>query len=123
MVRAAVAAAKDTILNVLLVTRLTSLPPDDYAVKRRTEEAMAWGCHGVVCSALEVAMVRKMVPDHFLIVVPGIRPSGMSAGGHQRVGTPRQAIGDGADFLVVGRAILEADDPVAMACWIIEEMR
>lgn len=123
MVRATVAAARDSILNLLLVTRLTSLPPDDRIVRQRCEEAVSWGCQGVVCSALEVAMVRRLVPDYFLVVVPGIRPSGMSADGHQRVGTARQAMGDGADILVVGRPVIESDDPVSMACWIIEEMR
>jgi orotidine-5'-phosphate decarboxylase len=123
LVRAAVAAAKDSILNVLLVTRLSSLPPDHDAVMRRVEEALVWGCQGVVCPAPEIAAVRRRVPEHFLIVTAGIRPPGYSTDDHDQYGSPRQAIGDGADFLVVGRPIIRADDPVGMACRIIEQIR
>jgi len=63
------------------------------------------------------------VPADFLIVTPGVRPSGSSLDDHKRSGTPSGAIGDGADYLVVGRPIARDPDPAAAARRIIAEMQ
>ncbi|HYJ48036.1 MAG TPA: orotidine 5'-phosphate decarboxylase / HUMPS family protein, partial [Pyrinomonadaceae bacterium] len=72
----------------------------------------------------EVKIVRDAVgSSDFVIVTPGVRPSGASPDDQRRVMTPAEAVRAGADFLVVGRAILKAADPARAASEIIEEMR
>lgn len=81
------------------------------------------GMDGVVASPHEVEIVRAAVPaPNFIIVTPGVRPFGSPAGDQARVMTPREAIAAGADYIVVGRPILEAPDPADAARRIIEEM-
>lgn len=74
------------------------------------EHAAAWGCDGVVCSALELEMVRAQSPGLYT-VVPGIRPEGSPAGDQARVMTPAQAHRAGAHAIVMGRPITEASEP------------
>ena len=69
------------------------------------------GLHGVVCSPLEVAAVRAAVGPGIALVTPGIRPAGAATGDQKRVTTPADAIRAGADYLVVARPIIAADDP------------
>jgi len=76
---------------------------------------------GLVCSPQEVRVLRKAFSEA-LLVVPGIRPSGSSQDDQKRAGTPRQAILDGASYLVVGRPIRDAADPVLAAKAIAEEI-
>lgn len=71
------------------------------------------GMDGVVCSAQEAAMLRRQFGPDFLLVTPGIRPLGSDSGDQNRVLTPARAIAAGADYLVVGRPITQAADPVA----------
>ena len=130
-VRGAKEAAGDD-LKVLAVTMLTSLSRADvydvYGIDEDLSDVavqmarflMDKGCDGVISSPQEAARLRRELSPEFLIVTPGIRPDGSSENDHKRAGTPRQAISDGADYLVVGRPIYTAADPRAAARGIIE---
>ena len=92
-------------------------------VRRLSLLAEASGLDGVVASPLEVGIVRSAVgKTDFLIVTPGVRPAGAAHSDQKRVMTPREAVTAGADYLVVGRPILEAKDPARAAQQIVEEM-
>jgi orotidine-5'-phosphate decarboxylase len=81
------------------------------------------GLDGVVASPREVALIRRDVESpEFLIVTPGVRPSRSAPDDQKRVMTPAEAVRAGADYLVVGRPIIKAPDPVRAARQIIEEM-
>ena len=109
--------------RVLAVTRLTSLPASLDEVTEAARCAREAGCRGVVCSGAEAAAVREAVGPDLLIVCPGVRPSGADADDQVRVVTPSQAIRDGADYIVVGRPIRDAADPLAAARAINAEVR
>lgn len=109
---------------VIAVTVLTSLSAADLAaigIAATPEEqalrlarlAKARGLDGVVCSAREAKAIRRSLGGDFLLVTPGIRPAGSGAQDQARVMTPREAIAEGADYLVIGRPIAAASDPVA----------
>jgi len=87
---------------------------------------IAWnvGCHGVVCSGREVAIIKKEFGDDLLIVAPGIRPlwGEVSQDDQARIVTPQRAVRDGADYIVVGRPIRDAPDPAAAAQRIAEDI-
>lgn len=138
MLRAAVAASRGQV-GVLGITLLTSVGAADIAaagfrdelagdlsrlVLKRAEMAKAAGCAGIVCSGLEVKPIKRLLGREFLAVTPGIRP--LWAAGEEddqkRVVTPAQAVVDGADYLVVGRPIRDAGDPLAAARKITEEV-
>ena len=85
--------------------------------------AQAAGLDGVVASPLEIEPIRKVCGDNFLIVTPGIRPKWADTGDQRRTTTPAEAIDRGADFIVVGRPIIEAEDPLEAAEKILDEMR
>jgi orotidine-5'-phosphate decarboxylase len=78
---------------------------------------------GVVASAQEAPLIRQKLGDKFIIVTPGIRPKGSSPHDQQRITTPAQAIQNGCDFLVVGRPIIEADDPLDATKAILREIQ
>ncbi|MDQ2866774.1 MAG: orotidine-5'-phosphate decarboxylase [Candidatus Eremiobacteraeota bacterium] len=80
------------------------------------------GCSGVVCSAHEVADIKSFFGSDFLTLTPGIRPAGTAHGDQKRVMTPAMAVAAGSDYLVVGRAITQADDPLAAAKAVLDEM-
>jgi orotidine-5'-phosphate decarboxylase len=81
------------------------------------------GCDGVIASPQEIEIVRNAVPSRdFLIVTPGVRPAGAERGDQARVLTPAEAIQRGADYLVIGRPIVAAPDPVAAAQSIAAEI-
>ena len=84
--------------------------------------ARAAGLSGVVASACEIAPLRARFGADLVLVVPGIRPAGAPAGDQRRVMSPGEAIGAGADYLVVGRPITAAPDPAAAAAAIVAEM-
>ncbi len=124
MIRAAAAAAGGT--KILAVTVLTSLDENELSavgqgddtqaqVLRLARLAVDAGAGGIVCSPREIALLRKELPRETLLVVPGIRPAGSAAGDQKRVMTPDEASAAGADYLVIGRPITEAADPVAAA--------
>ena len=107
------------------VTVLTSMNGDDLAavgvardprqqVLRLAALSRDSGLDGVVCSAQEVTDLRAALGDGFLLVTPGIRPSGSARDDQRRVMTPREAIEAGSDYLVVGRPVVQAQDPVGV---------
>ncbi|MEK6281182.1 MAG: orotidine-5'-phosphate decarboxylase [Acidobacteriota bacterium] len=107
--------------NTLREIGLTAEPAD--LVGRLASLAEASGLDGVVASPLEAGVVRSTVKaTGFIIVTPGVRPAGAALGDQRRVTTPREAIMAGADYLVVGRPILEAPDPAQAARDIIDEI-
>lgn len=117
----------------LAVTVLTSLGGNDLSDLGldRTPEAQVValaklaaesGMGGVVASPREVAAIRAAVPRDFVIVTPGVRPSWASKDDQQRVATPSEAVRAGADYLVIGRPILAAADPVQAARMIVDEL-
>jgi len=81
------------------------------------------GLDGVVASPLEIEPIRKACGDNFLIVTPGIRPKWAEPSDQRRITTPAEAIRRGADYIVVGRPIIEADDPLEAAEMILDEMK
>lgn len=93
------------------VTVLTS-DADTSAFDERLDVAKTAGCDGVVCSALEVRAVKEV---GLATMVPGIRLGAVEGDDQARVATPRDAISDGADWLVIGRPVTAADDPAAAA--------
>jgi orotidine-5'-phosphate decarboxylase len=129
--RAAVAGKAGTGLRVLGVTVLTNLDAADLGeqgiaeapaelVVRRARLARAAGCDGIVASGLEAALVRGAVGPRAAIVTPGIRAPGGASGDQARVATPQAAIAAGADYLVVGRPITQAADPVRAAAELVQ---
>ncbi len=132
--RAAVAGAKGSGMQILAVTVLTSYDDGDLfdavyrfgvveTVRRRAEQALELGVDGLVASAEEAVLARQTVGAKLFLVTPGIRPAGGAVGDQKRVATPAQAIRNGADYLVVGRPITQAPDPRAAADAIAAEIR
>jgi orotidine-5'-phosphate decarboxylase len=70
------------------------------------------GLHGVVCSALEANLLKKQLNDDFLLVTPGIRPANVNQDDQSRVVTPQEALNNGASYLVIGRPITQAPNPL-----------
>ncbi|MEP2980071.1 MAG: orotidine-5'-phosphate decarboxylase [Lentilitoribacter sp.] len=132
--RAAVAAAKGSDLTLLGVTVLTSMDGDDlidagYAssnpadlVQIRAKQAFDAGMGGVVCSAQEAEIVRKIIGPDMAIVTPGIRPQGSDVGDQKRVMTPGDAMQAGSSHLVVGRPITAARDKKHATDQILAQM-
>ena len=83
--------------------------------------AQSSGMDGVVCSALEAAMLRKQAGAAFCLVTPGIRPADAAADDQSRIMTPRAALQSGSNYLVIGRPITKADDPLLALQKITEE--
>jgi orotidine-5'-phosphate decarboxylase len=131
--RAAVEGRGQSKLKILAVTVLTSWDENDlkeagYAmsvpdlVLKKAGQAKDIGIDGIVASAAEAAPIRKKVGSETLIVTPGIRPAGGDAGDQKRIVTPKDAIKAGADYLVVGRPVTAAGDPVAAVQSIAAEI-
>ena len=95
--------------------------PDELVTHLARTTARA-GLDGVVASAREASIIRSVTWPDFLIVTPGVRPAGSAAGDQKRTTTPRQAIEEGADYIVVGRPILDAPDPLYAAQQIVQEI-
>lgn len=134
MLAAAATAGADTGVLTLAVTVLTSL--DAAALRelgieespatrvvRLARLAHAAGIGGVVCSALEIAAVRDACGLDFALIVPGIRPVGSARGDQKRVMTPVEAARAGADYIVVGRPITQAEDPASAAGAICKDLQ
>ena len=131
--KAATEAARGSGLKILAVTVLTSYDDNDLAtagyrcgvselVAMRAKQARDLGVDGLVCSAEEAAALRKIVGKDLVLVTPGIRPAGAASDDQKRIMTPEKAIAAGADYLVVGRPVLEAADPKAAAQAIVNEI-
>jgi orotidine-5'-phosphate decarboxylase len=91
-------------------------------VARLARFAAEAGLHGVVASPLEVEAIKRRHGADFLVVTPGIRPAGGVQGDQARTATPAEAVRFGADFLVIGRPVIAADDPVAAVAAIRADM-
>jgi orotidine-5'-phosphate decarboxylase len=131
--KAAVEGKQNSKLRILAVTVLTSYDDADLAaagyemtVKElagaRAAQARDIGIDGLVCSAEEAVSIRDIAGPGMVLVTPGIRPAGSATGDQKRIMTPARAIEAGADYLVVGRPILEARDPKAAADAIVAEI-
>lgn len=118
---------------LLGVTVLTSLSAEDLEelgfvfspsrlVLRLAELAMSCGLDGLVCSAQEVKEVARLTNQKMVLVTPGIRPQWAAPDDQKRIMTPSQAISQGADFLVIGRPIIAAENPGEAFARVLEEV-
>ncbi len=135
IVKAAVEAGAQSSMKILAVTILTSLDRDDLDAAmlaagqvrdiaiERAKRALACGADGIICSPLEAKDIRGLEQaGGKLIVTPGTRPLGSPRQGQKRVATPREAIRDGADHLVIGRPITESASPRQAVMTILESL-
>ena len=110
---------------LIAVTILTSMNEQDLAgvglsgtaadnVMRLAGLAQSCGLDGVVCSPRETALLRDRLGADFLLVTPGIRPAGVASDDQRRVMTPLEAVRNGSSYLVIGRPVTQADDPVGV---------
>jgi len=104
----------------LLETGVNATPQEQ--VLRLGKLAVQAGADGLICSAHEIAPLRDALGDDPILVVPGIRPAGSAADDQKRIMTPAQAAEAGADWIVVGRPITKAADPVLAARAIMEDL-
>ena len=119
---------------VIGVTLLTSLDQDDISQMFGTEKKLSEvvfnlakmlkkaGLDGVVCSAKEAKMLKEKLGNDFITVCPGIRPKGDERGDQKRVVTPAWAVKNGVDYMVIGRPITKAKDPVLVVEKILKEI-
>jgi orotidine-5'-phosphate decarboxylase len=132
--KAAVEGRAGSGLKILGVTVLTSYDDGDLhaagyrlgvsdLVEARAQQAQVLGLDGLVCSPEEAGSLHKIVGHQMVLVTPGIRPAGSATGDQKRIMTPARAIAAGADYLVVGRPVMEAADPRAAADAIQAEIR
>lgn len=135
VVRSAVAGRGDSATRILAVTILTSLDRNDLdaclikagdiqnLVVERARNAFIAGADGVIASPQEAALIRAL-PEAAgkLIVTPGVRPAGAALGDQKRIATPAQAIKDGADHIVIGRPIWQAENPRKAAEAVLAEL-
>lgn len=119
--------------KLLAVTVLTSFDQEDLAdlgypvpvsdlVELRVKKALESGMDGVVCSPLEIAPVREIGGPDLVLVIPGVRSAQADVGDQKRVATPRQALRNGADYLVIGRQVTRAPDRRAAYEKILDEI-
>ena len=131
--KAAVEGKTGSTIRILAVTVLTSYDDADLAAAgydlsvgelaaARAAQARDTGVDGLICSAEEAATLRGIVGPSMVLVTPGIRPAGSATGDQKRIMTPAKAIDAGADYLVVGRPIVEAGNPKAAADAIVAEI-
>ncbi len=139
MLEAAVVGSRG-IVEILGVTVLTSVSPEDIAAAgyqpdycrdlsalavKRAAMAKTAGCAGIVCAGLEAPTIKSRFGEAFIAVTPGIRPqwSLEDQDDQARITTPAQAIQNGADYIVIGRPIRDAEDPVRAALKVAAEMQ
>lgn len=131
--RAALEGRGDCATSILAVTVLTSADDADLAaagygegvaalVARRARQAREIGVDGLVASPVEAAGLRRLLGPDMRLVTPGVRPAGADRGDQKRVMSPAEAIRAGADHLVVGRPIVAAGDPRAVARAILDDI-
>jgi orotidine-5'-phosphate decarboxylase len=136
IIRAAVEGRGAAALKLLVVPALTSLNEQGLRdlghsgsvadlIAERARFAFECGVDGIIASPQDNpnAIRRRLDAERLLVVTPGVRLAGAALDDHKRSGTPAQAIADGADYLVVGRPIVQADGPAAMAARIIADMK
>lgn len=118
---------------LIAVTVLTSMEQEDLLelgvtlspaeqVKRLATLTKASGLDGVVCSSHETKELKKMLGNSFQLVTPGIRPAGSDSGDQRRIKTPQEAITSGSDYLVIGRPITQAEEPISVLKEINESL-
>jgi orotidine-5'-phosphate decarboxylase len=134
-IRGAVQGRGDSDLKLFAVTVLTSMEAEDLAevgcadlpvpdlVAFRARKALEAGCDGVIASGLEARRIKAISGGKLLIITPGIRPQGYPEDDQKRKTTTREAIAAGADYLVVGRPILAAPDPLRAAEEFVADIR
>jgi len=133
VMRAAVEGRDTSNLQLLAVTLLTSFDRQDIEdlgypcqatdlVDLRVRKAMAAGMQGIVASPLDAARVRRLAGAGTLLVTPGVRSAGAAKSDQKRVATPAEAIREGADYVVVGRQVTRAADPVGEVDRVLDEI-
>ena len=132
-------AAAEAIANknhkplLIAVTVLTSMEQSDLAgigldvspqqqVERLAKLSKQSGMDGVVSSAQEIALIKRLCGEEFLTVTPGIRPMGSDAGDQRRIMTPQETVNAGGDYMVIGRPITQASDPKKICSEIIDSL-
>jgi orotidine-5'-phosphate decarboxylase len=125
-------ARRPLLLGVTILTSMTTEEMHSFGMRGEMQDkvlelatlAKTSGLDGVVASAQEARMIKQELGEDFLVVTPGIRPEwAMQKGDQRRVSTPGQAIAAGSDYIVVGRPILQADNPVDAANKILQELK
>lgn len=116
-----VQVCKGTPISIAAITVLTSLPFDEIVFRKRVEMGVEAGVKMFVCSPNEVKLLKHLAPD-VGVITPGIRCEGDEALDQKRVNTPRNAILNGADYLVVGRSIRHSISPIEMVGAINREI-
>jgi len=123
--------AKPVMLAVTVLTSLDdSILKDELGVTRPMMDEVEWlarlskeaGADGVVASPKETKIIKTACGKDFIVLTPGIRPAGTSMGDQKRVTTPREALDAGSDYIVIGRPIIEAKDPLKAVKKIVAEM-
>lgn len=122
--------APTKVLGVTVLTSLTDRDLREVGISKKVEKEVEdlavlskrCGLDGVVASGQEVRKIRKAAGNDFLIVTPGVRPTWAAHGDQKRIVTPKEAIGSGADFIVVGRPITQHPQPLAAAEKILKEI-
>jgi orotidine-5'-phosphate decarboxylase len=115
-----------TVLTSLEARALKEIGLDanvDYQVRRLATVATRAGLRGLVCSPLEVAKLRQALPPNMQLIAPGVRMGDEKADDQKRTLTPREALQAGANWLVIGRPIVAAENPRAAAEKILESLR
>jgi orotidine-5'-phosphate decarboxylase len=118
---------------LIAVTVLTSMEQEDLAqmgvnitpaeqVIRLAKLTQESGLDGVVCSSQEASMLKEKLGQSFQLITPGIRPAGSAAGDQRRIMTPVEAVAAGADYLVIGRPITQAESPMQVLTEINESL-
>jgi len=123
-------SSKTRVLGVTILTSICQHFLDDLGIKRKLPQealylarmAKRCGLDGVVCSVHEATAVRKACGQDFIIVTPGIRPQGAEKNDQKRIATPGEAMRAGVNYIVVGRPVLEAKDPLKLVQGILQEM-
>jgi orotidine-5'-phosphate decarboxylase len=135
VIRAAMEGARGSQLKVIAVTVLTSFNESDLAnvgvfgrttgehVEFLAQKGAAAGVDGFVCSPLEVARLRHLAGPERILVTPGVRSAGTDQGDQKRVATPAEAMAAGADYLVIGREISRASDPLSASLKILKDLQ
>ena len=119
----ALCVARPLIIGVTVLTSTAKDSGTQELVLQRARLAKESGLDGVVASVEEAARIRRELGPEFLIVTPGIRPAEASLNDQKRVATPKVAISQGSNFLVVGRPIIQALSPRTAALQILEDMK
>jgi orotidine-5'-phosphate decarboxylase len=134
VMQAAMDGRAESRLKLLGVSVLTSMDDQDLLVDSghsdkvgdlvalRSRNAIAVGIDGIVCSPLEVAMVRGVTSGKTILVTPGVRSRVGAASDQKRIATPAEAVAAGADYIVIGRQVTRAEDPVAEIVRIRQEI-